>query len=828
MSKTPNFIRRHIDLSITEHEMDNFIKDTKLNRDATLIAPFVLFLGAVKNTNYGEVKNVEPATQTTFQQIFSGQDDVLAVWEDSTTSKLDENNDTLPNEEKNAAKVFNVGRTLKGMMSSEQGLSTFAKKQDPSLADFTTQQAAVSVSIIFEDPQITFNDLFKFYVIPQSGTNQYLYISQLITYKDPTGRSFQEAIFSSVNDLLESTGSAVSQYIQNIGVGSAYAFPAVEYVDDENNPDSNEKIIKFKLNPNKLKGVPATSIQIEIFGPAILLGLNVMGRPSKGDNKIYAPRLLGYSKFETPILSTITNKQTGENNYKIIYDAEVEVVKYWSDWKEKIKSLYEDGAKQNYEGLLLTDKDKTDATNSGETYYDSWNTGWTHQQDGGVISTPENRMTEGTITYQKGAKLSDHLVAMGVALMGQLRLPIGVKETTIWNLKDIPIIGPFASIFTLGIPVGWQNTDEVINGKKISGFIPATLYDFISNINVVSDDQGAIALDAFRDNESDEISSILGTSTTSLALKMRLTDKANKPNAEGVIETKNTIDIGQDGGWLLDGNEVWQDPNLEVNEGYEIDIIDPIILGKADYKITIFNGDQEIYQSVHQSRAKFTDSIREIHNPTKTSNWEEIDSKISDYPQAIPDPLPPSVQYPNLSTTIDINATADADNGESITEMIINPKSAFGMSWDEIVSAGYRYLKVQSSYRHKWEGYGDTGNQTITKTIPIADINQTNDTIIMDNTTHQVKGKVVYIMKTELQTGWCSAGFQSTKDSIGTEESKGLIKLNEDNNLVITASATSDMSFYPKAVDSCGFILKSENPDGSTTINKLTISFSPN
>ncbi len=281
------------------------------------------------------------------------------------------------------------------------------------------------------------------------------------------------------------------------------------------------------------------------------------------------------------------------------------------------------------------------------------------------------------------------------------RLPISLTETTTWSIKNIPIIGAFLNILTLGIPIGWNNTDVILEAKKINGLIPTNLYDLGVNGELIST-KGALAMDLFRNDTSDSIGALTGTNNITSAIRFSLTDKVKQG---GILH--DTLDLGQDvaNGWKMDENAQPNNPLLASHEGFILDLINIKFIGKCDYTITAFSKGAKIYESKYQSKSKFSEAAREWSNTIKLSNWAEINNKTIPYPEAITPPTPALIEVVeevdlNLESTVGTfnfyqkivdRPVDDPRNIHSQNDTFtINIKEFFGANLGEIVAKGYR------------------------------------------------------------------------------------------------------------------------------------------
>jgi hypothetical protein len=129
---------------------DMFPQLAKQKRDIAF--PFIIYLGNVNNTEYGETPGqVNISDFTTFKKIFTGKDSNLAVWENSTS--LIKTSDTT------AKRTYQVGRYIylyrTGKIISNQISAT------NEVIDAIQQQSQTDITFILEGASLSKNDLFK-------------------------------------------------------------------------------------------------------------------------------------------------------------------------------------------------------------------------------------------------------------------------------------------------------------------------------------------------------------------------------------------------------------------------------------------------------------------------------------------------------------------------------------------------------------------------------------------------------------------------------------------------------------------------------------------
>lgn len=149
-------INRAFNKRVVQNDMNPIIEITEDN--STNIYPFELTMGFVNATENGQVQdNVDINDYSSFQRVFTGLENIIARWENSTSAYKAKDNDTF------LTKEFKVGRSIKGLVLSEDMAAQFkgTAVSEDFLAEFTEESFQV---ILYEDLQEV--DLFKFYIIP--------------------------------------------------------------------------------------------------------------------------------------------------------------------------------------------------------------------------------------------------------------------------------------------------------------------------------------------------------------------------------------------------------------------------------------------------------------------------------------------------------------------------------------------------------------------------------------------------------------------------------------------------------------------------------------
>ncbi len=655
------------------------------------ICPFNMILGTTNSSEIGLFEeNYNPADFGSFEKIFSGKDSVLVIWDQSTTATKEQDTDTF------LTKNFKIGTYKKGVeVSTDTTIEFSASKEDN---DFISQKSIKNILLRFEGWKPTEAEIFKLYILPNSETDNLFYISNISEVNNPATNKteYVEINFTNLTVELAKSGRAITNYPQFSAPGEGYAFPVL----------NNDNI---EIDPIKLTDRPIDEIQVEFFGPTIISGITVMGRRigliKQGEEwitqtKIEAPHLLLPFEMKTPDPSNISKTSAAESNYYVITEGQIDLLAVWDDWKENVATNYDLTKTKNYEGVILTNKTRTTKSNEGTTKNDLWTNYTIDYSDVVVPSQNTSFFFENDIDFSSLSSISitTFLMFNSLFYLDTERLPISITETTTWSVKNIPIIGAFLNIFTLGLPIGWKNSNLKLPAKKLNGIIPTALYDFGANGTIIST-QGALALDLFRNDTPDSVGALIGTNNITTALRFSLTDKVNQ---NGI---RDTIDLGQEGAksWKMNETAKPSTPALTIKEGFTIDLVNIKFIGKCDYKITAYSNGNNIYESKYQSKSKFSDSAREWSNTIKLSNWNEINNKQIPYPEAITPPQPTTI---TINPEVELNTIFAAQSNEYDVDTPTNNKprdtrqtnysfsDLFKGTRQQILAEGYRFATL--------------------------------------------------------------------------------------------------------------------------------------
>ncbi|MFW4370986.1 MAG: hypothetical protein EHV01_003475, partial [Spiroplasma sp. hy2] len=418
---------------------------------------------------------------------------------------------------------------------------------------------------------------------------QWLYPSNVINYYSPYDGIFlwQEITFSSINDKISNSGLAVRQFIQTSAPGEGYCFPKITY-----NEKTNTSIIE--LDDILLKDPGIRAMAVKFYGNPIFFDMPVIGRPIiKGEfnKKVMNSRdLLMYNMYPCPP-DKVNTYASPEVSWYNIQGIQPTMITGYEDWKKDMESRYDFWKQKNSEGIVITDKASSTATNPtvGTTIHkennDSkfyWSKNWmitppdkvkvNNEDVNNIISTQAssyfrrkdefgNTVGQVQIEYNKmGACNVWDILNMNNFINRQITvLPLNYTQKLVFNPFTIPGgVGKFLNFISFGIPWGWViNQDEKTwpNFQWLNGFMSANIYSFYNDAfwSDNSKGKGYLPFEIFREQGNDKVGAIFGANATSLGFTTLLTDKLKgtvlnkngKPTEELVYSTYNLKQLNE-------------------------------------------------------------------------------------------------------------------------------------------------------------------------------------------------------------------------------------------------------------------------------------------
>lgn len=822
-------------------------KHITLNKDnAFQIAPFKLIAGFISSTENGIVSNDNSYIDdySTFQRIFTGLENILAVWEDSIiVQKMNENDNFL-------TKIPNfAGRSFWGMVTNESTGAVF--EPSPIDASFLEQFTTNSFSV-FTYENLSEDDLFKLYTIPGINETKWLYITSATKFYN-TKKEFEhvEITFTTLNETIARSGGAVEQFVHRSAPGEGYAWPRV-----------NDNGI-LETDPIFLRDRPITSMQEEFSGPAGINTLFAYGRPVEQNNnngiitnkfneKVQAPRLLLPYLLETPIPSPLNTKPTAEANwYTGLFTPTL-----WDNydtWKKQFESSFNMSMRNAYEGVLSFTKNdikNSNPTTDGTYAHILWDSTWkpktTRKYD-----CRTNAMSIDELDLN-GDYTIPQMFAHNIFGTSYLEaLPLQITQNITWRLSDIPIIGGFLSKLTFGIPIGWNDNSIRLKAENVWLMLPSSVVEY-GEILMGGKDSGMTPLDIFAGQAQTENVINSGINTTGSIIKVSLTDlfKITKGTNEYLFSTLHlgqTIPTHDENNKLVNASDfpttklLWDEtcvPQLRKAAGYVIDTATSKALAKMTYRRTFFAMNYQDWTGTYKTQSSFTGSIRDWNNTIKMSKWESVSATPVHYPQVIVDPNPPSTNYPdlNFNPLANFNIYPKEFVNEMLKNDCVNVYTPVNMPRDPNLTSKQTFNTFFDAQFNVEQGSSAAGKgahfgQKFTFKQPTIVSNEFNDKLLYSFDTTSHGGMVVFLqnykklhMSYEISTLQENSLYNFKDNSISEDLISQVIDLQQlsiTNEMVIINEVKDAEQYYkfgandsqsctitPLGMDDCNFYLE--------------------
>ncbi|WP_338966489.1 MULTISPECIES: hypothetical protein [unclassified Spiroplasma] len=473
-------------------------------------------------------------------------------------------------------KEVKVGKYWDAYMIDDRSSIQFDEAKFEQVFTQQSTERQYTLLILDEDAEkLNINDYYNFYtVFNDRGLNigggginsapqdrQWLYPSNVINYYSPYDGSFlwQEITFSSINDKISHSGLSVRQFIQTSAPGEGYCFPKITY---------DEKLNKgiVELDEVLLKDPGVRAMAVKFYGNSIFFDMPVIGRPIiKGqfNKKVMNYRdLLMYNIYPCPP-DKVNTYAAPEVSWYNVQGIQPTMITGFKDWKQDMESRYDFWNQKNSEGIVITDKASSTATNPtvGTTIHKEdnnskfyWSKNWmitppdkvkvNNEDVNNIISTQAssyfrrkdefgNTVGQVQIEYNKmGVCNVWDILNMNNFINRQITvLPLNYTQKLVFNPFTIPGgVGKFLNFISFGIPWGWViNQDEKTwpNFQWLNGFMSANIYSFYNDSfwSEKSKGKGYLPFEIFREQGNDKFGAIFGANATSLGFTTLLTDK---------------------------------------------------------------------------------------------------------------------------------------------------------------------------------------------------------------------------------------------------------------------------------------------------------------
>lgn len=672
MKVNANKINKVYENLFNKSQIDKFLNQRNKDNEVVYVIPFYLEdLGTANTTEAGIVGNeFEINDFTSYAKLLTGLDNVIAKWDEAYNVYIDEEaNKDLPDIEKYITKEYKAGRVIKCISYQDAtGSNTI-----PSPVDSSFKQIEINENIIVKTTEkLKISDIIKVYLIPQKNKWRWLYLADMTEYYDKDNKYIgAEFHLSSVNSIYSQSGGAIEQFIQKSAPGEGYAFPKW-----------NAETKQIEMDEERAKDLPVQAVQREYSGAATFNTIYCYGRPTeqevlpdgiiknKFNPKIKASRLLLPYRVQTPKISPINTKPSSETDYYLAVEANPTMNKYYSNWKEQFQANYDLNLRKQYEGVLELPKEseleKTNPIDNGTHRYILWDNDFQVRFTNKEFNTETNKLTNEKIVLNGSYRISEILAHNSFITNHMITLPMNAETNVTWNLRDIPIIGGFLNTITLGIPIGWTNTNARVKQGTVMLLTPANLVKY-GNQLIPGQDKSLIPFDLLQENTADLIqhSGIAGMGSS---IKLLLTDEFIKNG-----KRYNTVQLGQplEDGTILKWDGSCKPVSPTNTSGYVIDVLIDRTISKTNCRTVFTSSQYEVFQSTYKTKSKFTNEIRDWTNQIKFSSWKTDNGTIR-FPGIIQQPTPPQVETP----LIELSKWKDNDITIQFTDDIVSKSNS--------------------------------------------------------------------------------------------------------------------------------------------------------
>lgn len=683
------------------------------------VCPFTIVLGALNTTEAGyKPPNLIVNNYTNFQKVFTGRESILCVWDEcydlsQVRTPVDKGGDETNNYGVVKIKQYpdgsNGGLRFYGRLMQSAVETSFRPNNANDTMSGMIATKNVNLAFSYESNERLFdeitNNIYKFWMIPElfefkdikshgylSTDHQWYYLQNcLLIYNATTKKpEILQATFVSVNDVISKSGLAINQYIQVSAPGDRCCLPRV-----------NKKINKIVCDEEYLKYKPITHIQISLFGNVAFSSIVFMGRPVSSLEQpqttwnIEAPRFIFPHKYQASSYDELFVNAVPETNYYLLYNAMPTIITGFADWKNYISSTYNAFMSKQYEGFISVSVEKTKETNQDKNveaglHFQYWDPRFLQDK---IVWPSKVYNVSGSEYYNINPNIQDETIKFNYCGETQItppskmfdvarslstlnisayftqkqfyQLPLEVTQTTPVAISSIPIIGRFLNFLSLGLPVGFRLTSNVLTPR-----IPAVLslfsveqFELLSQIFSTTA-KNNIPFDVFRKDTSSDIYSMCGTTsqTTSFCFNLSNQIAINPTKIDGTIPDYKTINsanynpktvidtvkLGQIDktkmeAYLLGGFLNFE--QLQLNRGFVIDSFSFQAIGQVPYRITFYSqpdnpqgnldNKNSVWTGIYKTLSSASQNTRQWTNFMVLSNPQYSFEKVFYYPRNV-------------------------------------------------------------------------------------------------------------------------------------------------------------------------------------------------
>lgn len=296
------------------------------------------------------------------------------------------------------------------------------------------------------------SDFYKFYSIPELNENEWLYISDCdYEFRDMDGKIFAcEITFSSVSDLIQTSGRAQEQYIQCGAIGEPYTFPKIKI-----NEESGKSYLDFEIvEPQR-----ARWLQVDWQGPGGFTDVIVMGREIYKDEEgnwcTKAPKQLLFNRLAEPKINEFNRNSLPTKNYYLFHDSMLlfETSKEWIETWKNIDNVVSQNAyssaitlgnKNEWSGFIHKSNPIDGTPPTHASYLDA---NWHPLHNLGPMNKTFDNIGSpycaDSITYWSADNMVQILNKNSFVFSTQEIIPLSFYSTNPYKLNNLPIIGGF-------------------------------------------------------------------------------------------------------------------------------------------------------------------------------------------------------------------------------------------------------------------------------------------------------------------------------------------------------------------------------------------------
>lgn len=617
-----------------------------------LMCPFVLVDGVDDITQGIYANDSERFKSRSLERVFEGRNPVIALWKNSTKTKMQYTEGGIPDYDKLPYKEFSVGDYFP-VIIEPNGETYYSSFRDD--VNGNKRWSTDSTIVVKLNQELTRDEWYDFYLFPELGEELY-FVQSISISRDASGKfAVTELTLKKVNDELENVTTNSSTLLLLSSPGEEYAWPKVVYLDEletssrENGDEDgntntalwNELVLdESKLIPSGVRYLQLSSLEPMLLGSFYAWGRPIGDEDRDGNRYLEEPRHLLPADCVPAVADPIVGINAPSDKFLWIEKGSMKIGKEYADWmssiKEKVTGLLGWGETnnqiKNYGAIKVDDiktaiesaPDKTKQDSSGgditvsQTYWDDW-----------IIAAQATIETDDSPGYKTYSPYSGDRILNGTAPLAQklsrnifiysnvVTLPVEYEAKVPFSFVNM-VVGFFRKLI-LGKD-GQYLSDNSTNRDAHLDLPLVAEHSYLNLIYTGLMDGGAgeadtktyLPLQLF---SGDRPEILTGKNINTFNIKISLTDKILKDDGT----TITTNQLGVDGLNYFDHTMVPQ----ETDTAYMLDrvIVQGVAMG--DIKITAFNSqNQSVGSFICNTNSKRTGSILDWTTVIKLSEWE--------------------------------------------------------------------------------------------------------------------------------------------------------------------------------------------------------------